>query len=158
MARFHHLLLSLLLGAPGLAPAQPSSLSGNVFVQEDATLRIEGRTIHLFGIYVPATDETCYFFVRPIPCGPRASLALEFFIGARFAHCDIIRQRPDGTLEGLCRARGEDLSAWMVGNGWALALPYAPFEYHALERIARTRGLGIWAVPLGPRYGPTLPE
>ena len=29
----------------------------------------------------------------------------------------------------------------------ALALPDAPFEYHALEKIARHRGLGVWGMP-----------
>ena len=25
-----------------------------------------------------------------------------------------------------------------------LAAPYAPFEYHALQRIAESRGMGVW--------------
>jgi hypothetical protein len=30
--------------------------------------------------------------------------------------------------------------AYLIQRGWALALPTAPFEYHAMERIARANG------------------
>ena len=60
----------------------------------------------------------------------------------------------DGTIIGRCRAGatphdpGDDLSAWMLSRGWALARPDAPFEYQALEKIARERGLGVWGIPI----------
>jgi endonuclease YncB( thermonuclease family) len=31
-----------------------------------------------------------------------------------------------------------------LNQGWALALPGAPFSYVALERIAQSRGRGLW--------------
>lgn len=42
---------------------------------------------------------------------------------------------------------GEDLAAYLLEQGWAVALPYTPFEYHVLERIARHKGFGIWGFP-----------
>jgi endonuclease YncB( thermonuclease family) len=39
---------------------------------------------------------------------------------------------------------GEDLAAYLIRHGWALARPGAPFEYHALERIAREQSAGVW--------------
>lgn len=128
-------------------PAGADDLSGFVFVQDDGTLRIRGRTIYLFGIYIPPTAEDCYTFIRPPSCAPRAVLALEFRFGNDFLRCDITARRPDGTLTARCRSDDEDLSAWMLRRGWAVALPDAPFEYHALEKIARTQGRGIWGLP-----------
>ena len=36
----------------------------------------------------------------------------------------------------------------LLRQGWAAALPDAPYEYKVLEKIARTRGIGIWGIPL----------
>jgi len=40
------------------------------------------------------------------------------------------------------------MSAWMLKRGWAVALPDAPFEYSAVEKIARSKGIGIWGIPV----------
>jgi endonuclease YncB( thermonuclease family) len=116
------------------------------FVQGDGTLRVSGETIRLYGIYVPPTEQSCRTFERPVQCSTRAALALDFFIGVEFVRCEQRARHTDGTLSALCRARGEDLSAWMLQRGWALALPGAPFEYAALEKIARSRGVGVWGL------------
>lgn len=55
-------------------------------------------------------------------------------------------------MRAVCRVRSAgsalaapvDLAAWMLEHGWAVALPAAPPEYRALERIARARGRGVW--------------
>ena len=36
------------------------------------------------------------------------------------------------------------MAAWLISEGWALALPDAPFEYVALERIAHAQQRGVW--------------
>ncbi len=120
--------------------------SGNPFVDPSGTVRVDGETVHLFGIYLPPTERTCYEFERPMPCGSRAALALEFHIGVEFLHCQEKQRYNDGSVSALCRVRGEDLSAWLLQKGWALALPEAPFEYHALEKIARSKGVGVWGL------------
>ena len=118
------------------------------FVRPDGTLRVSGGSIRLYGVYVPSTDQSCRTFERPIECGTRALLALDFHIGVEFVHCEAKVRHHDGSLTALCRVRGEDLSAWMLQKGWAVALPDAPFEYIALEKIARARGLGVWGFPV----------
>jgi endonuclease YncB( thermonuclease family) len=45
---------------------------------------------------------------------------------------------------------GEDLSAYLIQRGWALAAPYAPFEYHTFEKSARHWGKGIWGYAVDP--------
>ncbi|NIR28398.1 MAG: nuclease-like protein [Gammaproteobacteria bacterium] len=133
-------VLSLLLGEA----IQAREIVSYAFVQDDATLRVRGKTIRLFGIHVPETERTCRTFIHPVQCGSRAVLALEFKIGARFVHCDTVRKNEDASVTAVCRVDDEDLSAYLISRGWAVALPDAPFEYHILEKIARHKSFGVW--------------
>ncbi len=134
---------ALILLAPCIAYSE--EISSYAFVQDDGTLRINGQVIRLFGIFIPVTEELCRFSTRLSDCTSRAARALEFKKGANFVHCEVIQPNQDGTISALCRVKGEDLGAYLVERGWALALPDAPFEYQALEKIARHRGVGLWA-------------
>lgn len=141
----------LIAGALSLARAH-ADVSGSAFVQDDGSLRIRNQTIHLWGIYIPETLEDCMSFQRPPQCGPRAALALEFRIQG-FVHCEERAHRRGRVLEAVCYAdrdrfdEGTDLAAYLLSQGWALAQPGAPVEYHLLERIARETGLGVWGLP-----------
>ncbi|WP_132259255.1 thermonuclease family protein [Paucimonas lemoignei] len=123
-------------------------ISSFAFVRGDGALSIDGRLVYLYGIYIPPTEQTCYTFVRPVQCGSRALLALEFKVSGDFVRCQPRFANPDGSLVASCRSGEDDLSEWMLQRGWALALPDAPFSYAAMERIAQSRGLGIWGIPV----------
>jgi endonuclease YncB( thermonuclease family) len=119
-------------------------ISSYALVQDNASLRIRGKTIHLYGIYVPPTGRICRSTIRPTRCAQRAALALDFKIGANFVRCSPKRKNPDRSLVAVCSVKGQDLGAYLLTQGWALALPYAPYGYHALERIASRQSLGVW--------------
>ena len=140
-----HLLRATLLLAAALClpPAAAEELHSYAIVQDDATLRIRNTTVHLYGIHIPETGRHCQTFMRPIVCGSRAKLALEFRIQG-FVRCEILARHHDGSATGRCFVEDEDLSAYLLRQGWALALPDAPFQYHALERIARHQHRGVW--------------
>lgn len=140
--------LLLLLGP--VASLRASEISSYAIVQHDGTLRVDGKTIHLYGIHIPPTGETCRTDERPIRCSSRAALALEFKIQG-FVHCSPQERFDDGSISAICLADDVDLSAYLLERGWALALPDAPFEYQALERIAQQRQLGVWGFPVEPR-------
>lgn len=141
------LVMLLLLGI--VAPATAWELHSYAIVQDDASLLIKGHRVHLFGIYLPQTNRQCRSNIVPVRCGGRAVLALDFKIQG-FVHCYPQSKNDDGSLNGICYAdrshfkEGVDLGAYLVERGWALALPDAPFEYHALERIARHNNRGVW--------------
>jgi endonuclease YncB( thermonuclease family) len=122
---------------------------GNSLVGEGGSLKVKGRIIHLYGIYIPSTSTTCRSLVRSKRCASRVASALDLKIRG-FVHCEGIKSNPDGSISALCHANytsvsmGEDLAAYLLEQGWAVALPDAPFEYQALERIARHKGVGIW--------------
>lgn len=132
-----------------LPPLQAKDLVSYAFVNEDGSLEVSRKKIWLYGIHIPSTDPTCRTFESPIVCGPRATLALDFKIGPFFVDCEKKWDNEDGSIVALCRLKGEDLSAWMLQQGWAVALPDAPLEYQVLEKIARKRERGIWGRIIG---------
>ena len=139
----------LALSVLSTAPVSAREVSSYAFVNDDGSLRVKRKTIHLYGIHIPKTSKNCRTYVSPVVCGSRAALALKFKIQS-FVRCEIIEENADGSLVGWCRVNashfdeGEDLSAYLLERGWAVALPDAPVEYQALERIARSRGIGVW--------------
>ena len=146
-----HVLKVLFAAIAGMAAVPwvaADEISSFAFVQGDGSLKIAGYLIRLYGIYIPPTDQTCSTFIRPVPCGTRASLALDFKISGDFVHCIPRVTYSDASISASCRVGNEDLSAWMLQRGWAVALPDAPFEYTAMEKIARSRGIGIWGIPV----------
>lgn len=132
-------------------PAHGWEISSYAFVNEDGTLDIKRKNIHLYGIHIPDTGKHCRTNIRPVVCGSRAVLALEFKIQG-FVRCEIMDKNDDGSLVGRCRVNasnfndGTDLSAYLLERGWAVALPNAPVEYQALEKIAYRHGVGVWGL------------
>ena len=49
-----------------------------------------------------------------------------------------------GRVVAVCRAAGEDLNAWMVSQGWALAYRQYSRDYVGEEADARAARRGIW--------------
>lgn len=145
-----YLLLSLALGLMSGTMAA-GDLYSYAMVNDDGTLKIKGRIVHLYGIYLPPTDHTCRSNIRPVRCASRAALELDSKIRG-FVRCEPQSRNDDGSLNAICYvdsssfSEGEDLGAYLLSWGWAVALPNAPFEYHVLEDIARERGLGIWGM------------
>lgn len=133
------------------APAAFADAGRLAFVEPDGSLRIGTQIVRLYGIYIPQTERTCRTFLRPVQCGPRAVLELDRKLHG-FAYCDEVSRNRDGSVNAVCRVDSndvsfgprEDLAAFLLREGWAVALPGAPLEYVTLERIARVQRRGIW--------------
>ncbi len=131
----------------GTVPAR--EFSSYARVNEDGSLLVGNRKVHLYGIYLPPTGQTCKTFISPPVCGSRAAIALDFRIQG-FVSCQQKSVNRDRSITAVCHVdrrhsrEGEDLAAYLIRQGWALALPAAPFEYHALEKIARQQSAGVW--------------
>ncbi len=70
----------------------------------------------------------------------------------RFVYCRFLGRNRDSSRSAICavdcntspgRCR-EDLGAWLISQGWAVAASGAPFDYVVRERVARKHGRGIW--------------
>ena len=126
-----------------------ADIESYAIVQDDASLLIRGKTVRLFGVHVPTDSVQCRTVIRPARCASRAALALDFKI-QRFVRCREVQANRDGSIDAMCSvghsrfSDGEDLGAYLIGKGLALALPNAPFSYHAQEKIARANGHGVW--------------
>ena len=138
--------LTVVLAAP---PSVARQFSSYASVEEDASLRVGRHRVNLYGIYIPPTGRHCRTFIRPIECGSRAALDLKFKIQG-FVYCEGRSTNADGSINAACYVNrtgfeeGEDLSAYLIRRGWAVALPDAPFEYQVLEKIAREQSRGVW--------------
>lgn len=145
--RFLALLLAVLTAIIA-APASAEFRSYAV-VQYDASLIIQGRRVYLYGIHIPQQGQLCDKNLRPTFCGNRAAVALDFKIQG-FVTCREMGTYDDGSVSAVCWTgasnfkRGEDLGAYLISNGLAVAGPDAPYEYRTLERIAEANGLGVW--------------
>lgn len=155
------LILALALLPSGWALGD--ELVGLAIVRNDGSLLIQERVVRLHGIYIPPTQRQCRDWIRPVRCDDRAVLALDFKVRG-FIHCFPQFEHPDGSLSAVCYVDrtafdpGEDLAAYLIERGWALALPNAPFEYHALEKIAANRELGVWGWPVDSFGDRVFPE
>jgi hypothetical protein len=152
------LLVCLAFYCP-LLPAR--EISSSAIVNEDGSLRISGKTVRLYGIHIPHTGNHCSRNKLPPFCGSRAAIALNFKISG-FVRCEIMVTNSDGSLVGWCRVKassfndGEDLSAYLLEYGWAVALPDAPFEYQTLEKISPQPGGWSLGNTSGQYYSPMI--
>lgn len=118
-------------------------------VQDDGSLLIQNKVVRLFGIYNPDDRRFCDGTFNPVFCGNRVAAALNFKIRG-FVTCREMGTYDDGSISAICWAGrtsfdpGEDLGAYLIRQGLALAGADAPFEYRALERIAERNGVGVW--------------
>ncbi len=135
------LFLALLLGTNSAT----ADIGARAIVQDDGTLKVNGKTVRLYGIYIPTFGYTCRTNIRPRRCAPRAVLQLDFKVHG-FVYCDEVQRFKDRSVSAICRVgrNREDLAAWLLSHGWAVALPGAPFEYVTLERFAEANRRGFW--------------
>ncbi|MFO1070254.1 MAG: hypothetical protein U1E14_17200 [Geminicoccaceae bacterium] len=145
------LLLALALLLPAAAAgAGPRVLEGPAIVRSDGTLWVDGAVVRLHGIYLPRLMRTCSSLLDPTFCAPAAVVVLFEKIRG-FLVCHEVRTLADGSVDAYCGMRAdrlfdprEDVGAMLVEEGFALAAPDAPPEYRVLERLAESRGVGLW--------------
>ena len=142
MSRTIKYLTILLLASPAAIGAEV--MAGRAFVIDGDTIEIHGQRIRLHGIDAPESGQSCTVLGKRSRCGREAAIALSNKIGNHAVQCekkDIDRYK---RIVAVCRAGGENLNAWMVGEGWALAYRrYSP-DYIMQEDNASRSKVGIW--------------
>jgi len=140
--RFLVLLYALMAATAAAAPVV--EVTGHVSVVDGDTIEIHGRLIRLYGIDAPEAGQTCSMNGRPYRCGEEAALALSDFIGARLVACEKCDIDSYERIVAVCRVDGEDVGAWMVSQGWALAYSNSSSDYVDEELGARANKRGLW--------------
>ncbi|WP_340116168.1 thermonuclease family protein [Pelagibius sp. 7325] len=140
-------LLAPYLGPVEAAPtavASPEIIVGQASVVDGDTLEIHGTRIRLHGIDAPESDQLCTRQHDKYRCGQSAALALSDKIGKGVVGCEPRDVDRYGRVVAVCRAQGEDLNAWMVANGWALAYRHYSIDYVPQEEAAAAAKIGVW--------------
>jgi len=128
------------------ARESPKVIAGRASVIDGDTIEIRGQRIRLFGIDAPESGQTCTDAnAATYRCGQRAAQALDDRISDGVVTCERKDTDRYGRMVAVCRAYGEDLSAWMAGLGWALAFRRYSDEYAPAEDLARRRKAGMWS-------------
>lgn len=132
-----------LLATPTLA-AEP--IAGRASVTDGDTVVIRSTRIRLYGIDAPESAQLCEDAGgKEYRCGQAAALALSDRIGEANVSCEPRDTDRYGRTVAVCRKGTEDLNAWMVSQGHALAFRRYSTDYVATEGQARAAKRGIWA-------------
>ncbi|GAB6845155.1 endonuclease YncB(thermonuclease family) [Methylorubrum rhodinum] len=122
------------------------AVTGRAAVIEGDTLRLRGQVVGLYGIVAPAPGAACESARgASIRCGAAAARALAERIGEGSLACEPRGRDRFDRLLAVCRKEGEDLGAWMVESGHAVADRFHVRDYVAHEARAWSRRRGLWA-------------
>ena len=119
-------------------------LSGRAVVIDGDTIDVAGSRIRLYGIDAPESKQTCRAEGQRWACGEQATRALTDRIGSKTVQCEERDRDSFGRIVAVCQLAGQDLNAWLVAQGWALAYREFSEAYVAEEAAAEVAGLGIW--------------
>lgn len=110
------------------------------------TIEIGVIKIRLESIDAPESDQMCLDADgKRWRCGIEARDRLTAHIGNHSIDCMPSSLDAYGRTLAVCRAAGEDLNAWMVRQGWALAFVRYSKTYVPDEAAAREARRGIWS-------------
>jgi endonuclease YncB( thermonuclease family) len=131
-------------GAGSALAVEP--IVGRASVTDGDTVVIRDIRIRLHGIDAPESAQTCQDATgKDYRCGQAAALALSDRIGQSPISCEPRDTDRYGRTVAVCRKGGEDLNAWMVAQGHAIAYRrYSP-DYVAAEANAKAAKRGVWA-------------
>ena len=125
---------------------------GQASVIDGDTIEIHGAQVRLHGIDAPESGQICTGYRKRIHCGKLARQALAEKIGSEAVTCIPTAQDRYGRVVAICSVAGEDLNAWMVREGWALAYRHYSLDYTKEENSASTLGRRRWNTEFVPPW------
>ena len=140
------MIVLLFMIAISAVAARGDVVTGRVSVIDGDTLEIRGLRFRLHGIDAPESSQTCKDARGAVYlCGAVAANLLNENIGASNVTCTETDRDRYGRIVAVCRTRGEDLNAWLVGQGLAVAYRKYSADYVTYEDKARAARRGLWA-------------
>jgi endonuclease YncB( thermonuclease family) len=140
--------VALLAAIAASVPSQvhADELVGRASVVDGDTVGIRDQKIRLHGIDAPEASQLC---TRPNGeqwrCGQQAANALSEKIGQRNVRCDGKKRDRWGRLIAVCYLGSQDLNAWLVRRGLAVAYRKHSKDYVSQEARARKAKIGVWS-------------
>jgi endonuclease YncB( thermonuclease family) len=136
-----------LLASPALA-----DVAGVVSVIDGDTIEVHGQRIRLHGIDAPESRQLCRLDGKPWQCGKDAANVLADKIDRRPVMCEDLGRDRYKRIIARCTVAGEDMGAWMVSQGLALAYRRYSVDYVHEEADAQAARRGIWASEFVPPW------
>lgn len=141
------------LGALGLASSGRGSrqddwqgtLLYRPVVTSSASFEAMGHAILIAGTEPVDLESTCEFAGARWRCGERALLAFRYWLRGRALRCQVPPVAERRPVAAPCLLGKQDVGAWLVSNGWALARPGGGYE--KAELVAREARMGIFGHP-----------
>lgn len=133
--------------APRLPPPRPlaGGLAGLAQVQDGDSLILAGQRLRLDAVDAPELGQWCDGPQGRWPCGRAAAEALAGLLEGREIACRDHGTDRYGRTLAQCWLGGQDIGAWLVRQGWAVAYVRVSDRYLPEEAEARAARRGLWA-------------
>jgi len=100
------------------------------------------RKLALSGIIATPDDKICKDADgSEWPCGMLAKTNFRLFLRLRSVTCDLDDANWSGTATASCKIGAQDLSAWLVENGWAEAAAGSPLTEAGEKAKSERKGI-----------------
>jgi endonuclease YncB( thermonuclease family) len=105
-------------------------------------IRFGQRQLQLAGVMPTPVDKICSSAEgKQWPCGTLAKTNFRLFLRLRTVNCDLDSAEWTGTATAACKIGGQDLSEWLIENGWAEAAEGSAFAEAGAKAKAEKSGL-----------------
>ena len=121
-----------------------ADLAGRARVIDGDTIEVASARIRLFGVDAPESAQRCLAGSSRWSCGEQATRALAGRIDGRSVACEERDRDRYGRIVAVCRHSGQDVNAWLVREGWAIAYRRYSTAYLDEEASARRAKRGVW--------------
>ena len=133
--------------------ADEKIISGKAKITDGDTIVINKKKIRFFGIDAPEKKQICkknyikffiFNFKKNYECGKVSTLKLKNKIKDRKIRCVVNKKDRYKRYLGICYLGKEDISRWLVKNGYAVAYKKYSKKYLLDEQYAKNNKLGLW--------------
>lgn len=122
-------------------------------VADGDTLDVGNERVRLFGIDAPEKDQSCATpSGKDWACGAVAQASLNMLLVNETVRCREQDRDPYGRIVAQCFVGEQDVGAWMVREGWAMAYRQYSWRYIPHELKARLDRTGVWVGSLVPPW------
>ncbi|MBA4274918.1 MAG: succinoglycan biosynthesis protein [Alphaproteobacteria bacterium] len=121
-----------------------SEIVGVASVIDGDTLEIHNTRIRLHAIDAPESTQLCTRGGKQYRCGQHSALALDRYLEGTTVRCQGKTIDRYKRLVAVCYRKDEDINAWLVKNGLALAYRQYGTDYVTQEDTAKSSKSGVW--------------